>query len=586
MAGVGDLGLALLLSQLDDSEQEALLRSMADVADAKKQEVLQEAHLPETLTQTDAEAREQEALEEAHFQQAMALSMADAAEAQKQDELEESHLQEAVTQSDAAESGKRKQEALEEARLARSMAAESWRRRSTEVGSVPSITESAFEKSLKRITWTKDNLALLESLRDNRSVIEKAIADDKSLATAVDSPQLPRGAVLGKVWTIGDIPRLGLMRHNMCLERPRVAPANADDWDGIQGLPWLEARAREFSPESGCKWRTAIDQLMDYCGCSNDRERAKAIFVWEACHLTWTKKCMERDNEPNDPTSCETLLDAIVETRLCVCVGYAALFAAACRHVGLQAEYISGWTKLTKRAMDQDGEGLSGHVWNAVQLPQSGDHEKRWFMVDCGWSKRDDDNFNETFWAVPPEWLIPLFFPRSQAHQHMEGVEGGPWSRQKFLDMPAFFPAYHMMQKSQDVNLQLDDVTTYWHHFLVGLDRHKIKHMTFRARSADIVSVQVDMACASTFTKLVDDEDTQHLPTAYAQVAVFPRTPEIELERDIHQFRATILLSHAPVEKSCVRLIVWARRQRKVDGIQSMQFETVQLMQVIAELRK
>ncbi|MEJ5298144.1 MAG: transglutaminase domain-containing protein, partial [Armatimonadota bacterium] len=165
-------------------------------------------------------------------------------------------------------------------------------------------------------------------------------------------------------------------------------------------------------------------------GLTSDEERARAIFRWIAENVSYSAGRAASNGGA----------DAVLRSRTAACEGYAGLFAAICRALGLEAEVIGGYSKgYHYRA----GGALSlkpDHAWNAVKIGGV------WRLVDCTWGSGylDDSGrfhrlFNGHYFMTPPEEFIFDHFPEDPRWQLL----ARPLSREEYQQLvmvrPPFF---------------------------------------------------------------------------------------------------------------------------------------------------
>lgn len=178
-------------------------------------------------------------------------------------------------------------------------------------------------------------------------------------------------------------------------------------------------------PEANC---TSVDALSSYIKqhFSVDTDRVRAIYVWEANHISYdVKRFNDRDKNPDAPP--QTVAD-VLSTRSAVCQGYSDLFVDLCKAVGINAVLVTGYTK------SQGKVNIISHAWAAVEL--SG----KWYFFDPTWGAgyvSDDDKFvkrfNNTFYKILPEKFIgdhmpfdPMYEFLSYPLTNKEFIEGKP----------------------------------------------------------------------------------------------------------------------------------------------------------------
>ena len=178
-------------------------------------------------------------------------------------------------------------------------------------------------------------------------------------------------------------------------------------------------------PEANC---TSVDALSSYIKqhFSVDTDRVRAIYVWEANHISYdVKRFNDRDKNPYAPPQ---TADDVLSTRSAVCQGYSDLFVDLCKAVGINAVRVTGYTK------SQGKVNIISHAWAAVEL--SG----KWYFFDPTWGAgyvSDDDKFvkrfNNTFYKILPEKFIgdhmpfdPMYEFLSYPLTNKEFIEGKP----------------------------------------------------------------------------------------------------------------------------------------------------------------
>lgn len=115
-------------------------------------------------------------------------------------------------------------------------------------------------------------------------------------------------------------------------------------------------------------------------GLVTDREKAHAIFLWVATHISYDTEGVK------DRSYTSRSLDAltVLQSRLTVCEGYSNLYAALLRAVGIRSKVIIGKAFGQGRPSDVSPEQVCqkddphwyGHGWNEVYV------DNRWILVD------------------------------------------------------------------------------------------------------------------------------------------------------------------------------------------------------------
>jgi len=165
----------------------------------------------------------------------------------------------------------------------------------------------------------------------------------------------------------------------------------------------ITSKAKSVPPQD-CNSIQSLARHLANLGTSEE-EKAWATFVWICHHISYDVDGF-RGQRPRKSCNPEDVL----QSRLCVCQGYANLFEAIAKATGLEAKIITGRTK--------EG-GAGGHAWNAVKL------RGRWMLLDCTWGGGAVDQkftrrFEPFFFGVPPPHLLFSHFPSQEDEQFMD----------------------------------------------------------------------------------------------------------------------------------------------------------------------
>lgn len=159
-------------------------------------------------------------------------------------------------------------------------------------------------------------------------------------------------------------------------------------------------------------------------GCSNDYERAEAIYRW-LC-----------DNIAYDVSRQVYTADACWELRKGVCQAYCELFYRLAEPLGIRTEIISGKSKERNGSISQ-----TGHSWLFVVTEKA---TSTGILVDPTWGAGyvDSDVFirkkeDNSWFNVRPEWLIFTHLPQDGKQQFLSS----PIDRETFSRLPFLQPA-------------------------------------------------------------------------------------------------------------------------------------------------
>ena len=141
----------------------------------------------------------------------------------------------------------------------------------------------------------------------------------------------------------------------------------------------------------------------------------------------------------------------VFRTHKAVCEGYARLFNALGKAIGLDVVYVSGNVRREFAPTDIIPQYLrfttsrydwTRHAWNAVKV------EGRWYLVDTTWddTDRDDPSYRSDYLLLPPQAMIVSHLPRLKSWQLLKS----PLDRDEFEEMPMLHPQFF----SEDLKLR------------------------------------------------------------------------------------------------------------------------------------
>lgn len=178
----------------------------------------------------------------------------------------------------------------------------------------------------------------------------------------------------------------------------------------------------------------SIKALAEYLASvtKDDVEKTRAIYRWITENITYDVPAFLTGRYGDQSA------EGVLATRKGVCAGYANLFQALGKAMGLEVGIIGGWAKGYSFDLgDLDQE--TNHAWNAVRI------EDRWYLVESTWgSGYIDENqrfirrFTGYYFLTPPEQLIYTHFPEDARWQLLD-VQ---MSREKFASLPEVKTAF------------------------------------------------------------------------------------------------------------------------------------------------
>lgn len=118
------------------------------------------------------------------------------------------------------------------------------------------------------------------------------------------------------------------------------------------------------------------DQLVSYLEkmADTDLEKARAIYVWLAENISYDAKSINK-NKYGDNSATGTF-----KSKKAVCQGYAKLFEFLGKKMGLNIQFVGGYSRndVLQESWDFDGEE-GDHAWNMIKI------DDEWRVFDATW---------------------------------------------------------------------------------------------------------------------------------------------------------------------------------------------------------
>ena len=124
------------------------------------------------------------------------------------------------------------------------------------------------------------------------------------------------------------------------------------------------------------------DSIANYLrkGCKNDMEKARAAFTWVASNIRYDDNGFNSGNIPDQSPA------RVLKHKHAVCEGYADLYAAIAKALGLEAVKVIGHAKAYGyRPGERFENKRSNHAWNAVKI------DGQWRLLDATWGAGASD---------------------------------------------------------------------------------------------------------------------------------------------------------------------------------------------------
>lgn len=215
--------------------------------------------------------------------------------------------------------------------------------------------------------------------------------------------------------------------------KPPPKPETPDNKPPPAGPPSEWPMAPTLHPAVASMPPSSEESLQSVARYIADREsdplrRAKAVHDYVADRIAYDAVAYQTRNFP--PQDAETVFRA----RKGVCAGYAQLFAALARLVGVDAAYVVGDART--QGMKETGES---HAWNAIKVGG------RSYLLDVTWDSGSVDGttftkqFRTDYFLTPPEVFGIDHFPDEPGLQLREK----PISRGDFMRQPMMSPRFY-----------------------------------------------------------------------------------------------------------------------------------------------
>ena len=174
-----------------------------------------------------------------------------------------------------------------------------------------------------------------------------------------------------------------------------------------QGYAAIDERARSIPFPKDRNIRNLALTLSE--GCTTEKEKVRAYFVWICENIKYDIKTFENGKEM-DPEKRKALNDPenVLKNRKGVCEGYSNLFVALCGEVNIKALKVAGLSKNTAGKVSR-----GGHAWCMVRT------DGQWGLTDPTWGAGDVDldagkyekRFKERYFLSTPEAMILEHYP-------------------------------------------------------------------------------------------------------------------------------------------------------------------------------
>jgi transglutaminase-like putative cysteine protease len=181
-----------------------------------------------------------------------------------------------------------------------------------------------------------------------------------------------------------------------------IAPKPVRPVRPVSPFERIDSHALAASPDVEGSVKTLAKYLA--APAKNDTEKVRAIYRWITDRIAYDVQGLLTMN-PGDLSPA-----GVLRRRECVCEGYARLFEALAREVGVEAIRVVGRAKNLSRELGQSRRTES-HAWNAVKVGG------KWSLLDATWGAGGVNGtkytkcLNNFYFLSPPEQLIFTHYP-------------------------------------------------------------------------------------------------------------------------------------------------------------------------------
>ncbi len=185
---------------------------------------------------------------------------------------------------------------------------------------------------------------------------------------------------------------------------------------------------------------TSIQSVAEYIAEKepNPYLQVKALHDYVVDRVTYDSEVLQTGKRPKQDAQ------TVFHTHKAVCEGYAKLFQALGRSIGLDVAYIEGKVRRDSVPLEVISETLKFikgkydwtlHAWNAVKIGDS------WQLVDTTWDSSSNPSFpyRSDYLMLPPETMILSHFPHLDNWQLSDSSINHNTFERKPILTPQFF---------------------------------------------------------------------------------------------------------------------------------------------------
>jgi transglutaminase/protease-like cytokinesis protein 3 len=175
---------------------------------------------------------------------------------------------------------------------------------------------------------------------------------------------------------------------------------------------------------------TSVSELASILSpyAKTEAEKARIIYSWIAHNIPYDVPGFLSGNYSGNYAQISP--ENVLRQRTTICSGYANLYQALAKAMGLDAVVINGSAKGADYIIGNDSE--INHAWNGVKI------NNQWYLVDQTWGAGSVNGstfkkkFNPHYFATPPEQFIYDHFPVETTWQLLTQ----PYTKAQFEQLP------------------------------------------------------------------------------------------------------------------------------------------------------
>ncbi len=210
------------------------------------------------------------------------------------------------------------------------------------------------------------------------------------------------------------------------------------------------AKAQEFAEIDA--FAKSVKFNTDYIAAANtlaepyddEKSKARAIFTWLASNMTYDHKALKRamksnvkggkrikgqnqtEIQKNRQVQIEKFMTNALRKKKGICQDFSWIFQAMLVEVGIEAEFITGYSRTNPEQMNRVPKSTD-HAWNAAKI--NGD----WHLFDVTWSIEGEGAGHRGFFMMPPAQFIKSHLPEEDKWQLLDvPMDLKSWSKKMY----------------------------------------------------------------------------------------------------------------------------------------------------------